>query len=143
MKRSLFVSCLLGLAPVFGASTKPFDFDRPLAIQLAISYVQAFFHEWPKAALPDVDYQHPDVVAVTDKQKRKLIFVSFASTKPGVSAGWGHWGAMVSFQLCKEPPLLRVVDVGTTDPIEAERAEDAKIDADTQVEQLDVCPPLP
>jgi len=69
--------------------------------------------------------------------------VTFTSTKPGVSAGWGHWGAVVSFQLCKEPSVLRVVDVSTVDPIEAERSEDAKIDAHTHVQLIDVCPPLP
>jgi hypothetical protein len=138
MRRSLLLGCLVGLTPAFGADDGPFTFDRQLAIGVAVSYVRSYFRSWPNAALPGIDYQHPDLIAVSDINHRQLVFVSFVSTKPGSPSG--HWGAVASFQLCKEPPVLRLVEVSTVGSIEAEREDTAKIDANTHVHLEDACP---
>jgi hypothetical protein len=138
MKRSLLLVCLVALTPASGANDGVFAFDRQLAIELAVSYVKSYFRKWPSAALPDMDYQHPDLIAVRDIKHRQLVFVSFASTKSG--SPWGHWGAVASFQLCKEPPVLRLVEISTVGSIESEREDTAKIDAHTHVHLEDACP---
>jgi len=141
--RLLLVLSLATVAPLVAGETAPFNYDRTLAVELSVSYVRSYFRQWAKAALPGVDYQHPQVTAVQDADHRELVFVSFVSTRVASSAGGWHWGVTVSFQLCKEPPLLRLAEISTTDSIEAERADHASIDKHIWVTLQNVCPALP
>jgi hypothetical protein len=123
------------------AAAQPFHFDRRLAVEVAISYTRSHFRTWPADSLPDVDYTHPSVVAVMDDRKRRLVFVTFLSSKRSDSDPNGHWGVAATFQLCKEPSVLRVIDVTTADPIETMRADYAAINERTFVAHSnDVCP---
>ena len=96
-----------------------FSYDRQLAVELAISYTKSEFRRSPKIALPGVDYKHPNTLTIIDKSKRRLVFVSFSSSKPSDSSS-GEWGVVAVFQLCKEPKTLRMIDLYTVDPIESE-----------------------
>ena len=118
-----------------------FSYDRQLAVELAISYTKSEFRRSPKIVLPGVDYKHPKTITVIDKSKRRLVFVSFSSSKPSESSS-GAWGVIAVFQLCKEPKTLRMIDLYTVDPIESERLADARGDGAVFVHLPDVCPSL-
>jgi hypothetical protein len=136
------ILCLLLFAWPFKATAgSSFSYDRQLVIQLAIAYTGSEFRQSPKSALPGIDYRRPDVIAIRDRVKRKLIFVSFASTKSSQSSG-GVWGVVAAFQVCGEPRVMRLIDVYAVDPIESERADDAKADGSDFANLPDVCPKL-
>ena len=138
MKRHHLVACLLAsVLPVAGnAGGNAFQYDRQLSVDLSVVYLRAYFRAWPKAVIPGLDLHHPEVVALRDAGRRKLIFVSFASAQ--VAAG-----AMATFQLCDEPPQLRIVDVGTADPISRYRDSLSNAEGNQFVNLSDVCPPIP
>jgi hypothetical protein len=134
MKRTFLgvwvVTSLLAM-PVI-ANDAAFPFDRQLAVELAVAYVHADYRQRPDFALPGVDYEHPVVVAVRDDHRRKLVFVTFTSTK-------AKWGAYVVLELCDSSSLLRPVDTANVDNIESYRAEVAKINSRIYVALPGVC----
>jgi hypothetical protein len=136
MKRHHFVAGLLALLPPLSgnAADALFSYDRQLAVDLSVVYLKAYFRTWPKAVVPGVDFRHPEVIALRDAKRRKLIFVTFASTQSAA-------GATATFQVCDEPPQLRVTDVDTVDPIGSYRDSLKKGQGQVFVHLDDVCPP--
>jgi hypothetical protein len=125
---------ILLLSLLCNAADTSFKYDRHLVINLSVAYVKAYLRKSPKEALPGLDFQHPNVIALRDLKRRKLIFVSFASFQTTA-------GATATFQQCDEPPLLRVADVGTVDPISSYRDSVRQNDGSYFEHLDDVCPP--
>jgi hypothetical protein len=136
MKQYHLVACLpiLLLSFFCNAADTAFKYDRHFVIDLSVVYVKAYLRKPLKEALPGLDFQHPDVVALRDVKRRKLVFVSFASSQTTA-------GATATFQQCDEPPLLRVADVGTVDPISSYRDSLRQNDGSYFVHLDAVCPP--
>jgi hypothetical protein len=136
MKQYHLVACIpiLLLSLICSAADTSFKYDRRLVIDLSVVYVKAYLRASPKEALPGLDFQHPDVIALRDVKRRKLVFVSFASSQTTA-------GATATFQQCDEPSQLRVADVGTVDPISSYRDSLRQNDGSYFVHLDDVCPP--
>jgi hypothetical protein len=136
MKRHHLVAGLLALLPPpsGNAADALFIYDHKLAVDLSVVYLKAYFRAWPKAAMPGVDFRHPEVIALRDAKRRKLIFVTFGSTQSAA-------GATATFQLCDEPPQLRVTEVDTVDPIGSYRESLKEGQGQVFVHLDDVCPP--
>ena len=127
--------CLLLLAvamPAIGSAAEPFDFNRGQTIDMAVTLVRSNFAKHPAAAIPGVDFDHPEVTAVRTQPHRDFIFVSFASTL-------ANWGTYAIFELCG--PSARAVPngVGKVIDIGDFRAIVAGIRPTTRLALPDVC----
>lgn len=120
-------------APVV-SSAAPFAFDRQLAIDLAIAYVDADFRARPAIAIPGIDFEHPEVTTAIAAQSRRYVFVTFSSSK-------AREGAFATFQVCADTPSLMPVDSGTTGDIGAMRAAHGAVGPETHVALPDGCRP--
>ena len=96
-------SCLALAMPAICAAAAPFNFDRRQTIELAVELVRSNFAKHPAAAIPGVDFDHPQMTAVRTPPGRDFIFVSFDST-------FAKWGTYAIFELCG--PAARVVPNG-------------------------------
>jgi hypothetical protein len=120
------------LAGVATAAAAPPAFDRDRTIELATILIRAEFEKHPAAAIPGVDFEHPEVTAVRAASGRGIVFVSFAST-------FAKWGAYAILELCGEPPRAvpngygKVIDIGDF------REAVARIGPATKLALPDVC----
>jgi hypothetical protein len=136
MRANRTFRALLGVAmlpAVAMAADAPFKFDRLLAKDLAGAYVRAAQRARPDRALPGISYVQPDLVARVAKGPRRLVFVSFRSSKPGSGAG-------VVLELCSATSELVLVDVSWTDGLDHYLTEIRGIDESSYLALPKVCP---
>lgn len=93
------------------AAAAPFAFDRQQVVDMAVALVRSNFAKHPAAAIPGVDFDHPQLTAVRAEPRRDFIFVSFSSS-------FARWGTYAIFELCGSSARAvpngvgKVIDIG-------------------------------
>ncbi|HZF14590.1 MAG TPA: hypothetical protein VE046_01480 [Steroidobacteraceae bacterium] len=101
----------IALASLANATAAAPAFDSKRAVELAATLIRLEFEKHPAAAIPGVDFDHPEVTAVRAGSGREFVFVSFHST-------FANWGAYAIFELCGAPAHAvpngygKVIDIG-------------------------------
>ena len=132
--RKLSLLILLLISGSAGAATPPFKYDRQLAIDLARAYVQWSIRSLTGEQAVQIDYNKLEVVAIVDRDGRKLVSVTFPTTT-GASGGYAL------LERCEETGLLVAADVGTVSNLENYRQGMDSVNAKTYLAVPRVCPP--
>jgi hypothetical protein len=98
--------------------------QRKMAVGLAVAHLRAEIRKYPQAALPGLDFDHPQVLARSAAAGRQLVFVSFESKL-------ARWGQYVTFELCAHSSRIERVDSGRISDVALYRAMVATINETT------------
>lgn len=109
-------SCLwITVLPLIAHATEPATAEqRKMAVGMAVAHLRAEYRKFPQAALPGLDFDHPQVLARSAASGRRLVFVSFDSKL-------ARWGQYVTFELCAHSSRIARVDSGRISDIDLYR----------------------
>ena len=123
IRRSVCVAMIA--LPLMVHATDPVSTaQRKMAAGLAVAHLRAEYRKFPQAALPGLDFDHPQVLARSAANGRRLVFVSFDSKL-------ARWGQYVTFELCAHSSRLERVDSGRISDVDLYRAMVSTVDAAT------------